>query len=66
MEKVRPWCGQPSDRERLKNREQPIVQVMATRTCLNMERNGFQHCAGTDSPRAALIRRPSPVFTITL
>jgi len=23
MEKVRPWCGQPSDRGRLKNRTEP-------------------------------------------
>ena len=23
MEKVRPWCGQPSDRGRLKNRTKP-------------------------------------------
>ena len=25
MEKVRPWCGQPSDRGRLKNRTEPTV-----------------------------------------
>jgi len=24
MEKVRPWCGQPSDRGRLKNRTEPM------------------------------------------
>jgi len=24
MEKVRPWCGQPSDRGRLKNRTEPL------------------------------------------
>jgi len=28
MEKVRPWCGQPSDRGRLRNRtEQPVYSV---------------------------------------
>jgi len=24
MEKVRPWCGQPSDRGRLMNRTEPV------------------------------------------
>ena len=26
MEKVRPWCGQPSDRGRLRNRNRILVQ----------------------------------------
>jgi len=26
MEKVRPWCGQPSDRGRLKNRNNSIAE----------------------------------------
>jgi len=26
MEKVRPWCGQPSDRERLKNRTEQLSE----------------------------------------
>jgi len=28
MEKVRPWCGQPSDRGRLRNRTELIFEVM--------------------------------------
>ena len=31
MEKVRPWCGQPSDRGRLRNRTGPVL-VPKTRT----------------------------------
>ena len=30
MEKVRPWCGQPSDRGRLRNRTEPYRPVSAT------------------------------------
>jgi len=29
MEKVRPWCGQPSDRGRLKNRTEQNVQTLS-------------------------------------
>jgi len=29
MEKVRPWCGQPSDRGRLKNRTERLVNCHA-------------------------------------
>ena len=27
MEKVRPWCGQPSDRGRLNNRKEQIAKI---------------------------------------
>ena len=29
MEKVRPWCGQPSDRGRLKNRNRTTLTLLA-------------------------------------
>ena len=29
MEKVRPWCGQPSDRGRLKNRTEQKLTILA-------------------------------------
>ena len=32
MEKVRPWCGQPSDRGRLKNRT-VVTTVVVTAVC---------------------------------
>ena len=30
MEKIRPWCGQPSDRGRLKNRTEQICVYLRT------------------------------------
>jgi len=32
MEKVRPWCGQPSDRGRLKNRTTTTTNSLLSRT----------------------------------
>jgi len=40
MEKVRPWCGQPSDRGRLKNRTACIRSIL-------ISSHGFLHCYGT-------------------
>jgi len=34
MEKVRPWCGQPSDRGRLRNRTEQSGEIVRT----NMKR----------------------------
>jgi len=44
MEKVRPWCGQPSDRGRLKNRNRPSVceknhQFWSSTKKMHRERN---------------------------
>ena len=53
MEKVRPWCGQPSDRGRLKNGTE-LIYILA----LEMSRPVNQHCAsciGTLSFPVALI-----------
>ena len=30
MEKVRPWCGQPSDRGQLRNRTEQIMTIIST------------------------------------
>jgi len=41
MEKVRPWCGQPSDRRRLKNRREQISKAFST-TQLNRQACGWR------------------------
>ena len=41
MEKVRPWCGQPSDRGRLKNRTRGRVSVLRWRRCNRLCTSGF-------------------------
>jgi len=38
MEKVRPWCGQPSDRGRLRNRTEPSCHVINS-VCQSAEQN---------------------------
>jgi len=43
MEKVRPWCGQPSDRGRLRNRtEQSLCDIRTFNTNNEIERNTIQ------------------------
>jgi len=37
MEKVCPWCGQPSDRGRLKNRTEQLPQNLLDRSSLNLQ-----------------------------
>jgi len=45
MEKVRPWCGQPSDRGRLRNRtEHPSTAAM------RLMANYFDHLLSLDTP----------------
>jgi len=36
MEKVRPWCGQPSDRRRLKNRTEHVTMLSVKALCLSV------------------------------
>jgi len=41
MEKVRSWCGQPSDQGRLKNRTEQVVIVLGLGSGLGL---GFAYC----------------------
>ena len=50
MEKVRPWCGQPSDRGRLKNRTvacHPSLNQLDARHCARHELRWQQRCQTT-------------------
>jgi len=48
MEKVRPWCGQPSDRGRLKNRTEECV-VIGSCEGLTMEQvDALWNCLAVD------------------
>ena len=62
MEKVRPWCGQPSDRGRLKNRTEP--QTESRRLCLHlivaMCAAAFTDCS--IQPVLPCLRNQFPVF----
>ena len=42
MEKARPWCGQPSDRGRLKNRTEQNNNKQATNNNCSTELDGTQ------------------------
>ena len=44
MEKVRPWCGQPADRGRLK--EQDSIHVLTVRVCRWLH---IAYCSGGDA-----------------
>jgi len=55
MEKVRPWCGQPSDRGRLRNRTIPIHRIFhrsaafpATQLTLPQSRERAEKCNSND------------------
>ena len=57
MEKVRPWCGQPSDRGRLKNRtEQNSVGVEAT-GCEQLAQSRYAAAPGRGSNSRHLDRK---------
>ena len=54
MEKVRPRCGQPSDRERLKNRTEQIeLNILSARSLPTISWNCRPNCAG-ESLRCAM------------
>jgi len=44
MEKVRPWCGQPSDRKRLQNRTEQWDGASRTNCSVNWSRNICNVC----------------------
>ena len=44
MEKVRPWCGQPSDRGRLRNRNYSLAAALF----LGMRRDEYKHVGWDD------------------
>ena len=48
MEKVRPWCGQPSDRGRLKNRTEMFVYLHYDMRCC------FKMCSEADTSQLNL------------
>jgi len=52
MEKVRPWCGQPSDWWRLKNRTEQFTQVLSDRLLSSMA--GGPYCGFTESMTGVL------------
>ena len=59
MEKVRPWCGQPSDRGRLKNRtEQNSVGVEAT-GCEQLAQSRYAAAPGPGIELATSLGRKS-------
>ena len=37
MEEVRPWCGQPSDREQLYDRTEQIIKSQCVVVCVTMK-----------------------------
>ena len=54
MEKVRPWCGQPSDRGRLKHRTETITAGIRGDSLLNDTRCYFNVRSKTDTSQLNL------------
>ena len=50
MEKVRPWCGQPSDRGRLMNRTEQTVLACPILICIMHSLILCRDCRSTDRP----------------
>ena len=63
MEKVRPWCGQPSDRGRLKNKNRTgLYLTYYSRTCCRTITSHNHRCANTSLRATAAARqRPIPI-----
>ena len=59
MEKVRPWCGQPSDRGRLKNRTELCVQAEQIKMSLRAE---FVQCK-VERERVSAVKQTAHLVT---
>jgi len=68
MEKVglRPWCGQPSDRGRLKNRNRNINKKNYHYTAAPLTRALPLDPAGLSAPRPPTIQKKSPPLSLSV
>ena len=48
MEEVRPWCGQPSDREQLYDRTEQIIKSQCVVVCVTMKTNNNDRLTALD------------------